>query len=178
MGVRSERILSSESMLGTPAWNLETILVVDDNPAVLTLVVRVLNEAGFRVLSAVDRASAIEVARRTEGSIDLLLSDVDMPEMSGPNLGESLMKARPKLLVMLISGGPAGNRLVLSRYGWAFIQRPFLPTRLVQMIIDVLRSSDRSQPGDCGSRGGGLNWCEPGIKLDGVKLLADCPLPG
>jgi len=125
---------------------LETILVVDDNERVLKLVLGILKRANFHVLSANDGANAIELAKKTEGRIDLLLSDVDMPLMSGPDLGETLKKTRPDLHVMLMSGGVNGNLLVLN-YGWAFIQKPFVPQKLVQMITDVLHSANRSQLG-------------------------------
>jgi DNA-binding NtrC family response regulator len=81
-----------------------------------------------------------------EGRIDLLLSDLDMPLMSGPDLGEALKKTRPDLHVMLMSGGSNGNLLVLN-YGWAFIQKPFVAAKLVQMVTNVLHSPDRSQHG-------------------------------
>ena len=124
--------------------NLETILVVDDNHEILHAVGQLLERANFQVLSASNGADAIELAKETKGRIDLLLSDVDMPLMSGPDLGLALKKTRPDLRVMLMSGGQDGNLLVLN-YGWAFIQKPFVATRLVQMIIEVLRSPDRSQ---------------------------------
>ena len=124
----------------------ETILVVDDNQAVLNFVVLILKNAGFRVLSAFDGASAMGVAERTEGQIDLLLSDVDMPYMSGPDLGQQLKIARPDMHVMLMSGGSSLNLLVLN-YGWAFIQKPFVAKKLVEMLTDVLHSPDRSQTG-------------------------------
>ena len=98
------------------------------------------------MLSAASGASAIELATETEEKIDLLLSDIDMPFMSGPDLGEMLKKARPDMHVMLMSGGLNGNLLVLN-YGWAFIQKPFVSAKLVQMITEVLHSADRSQPG-------------------------------
>ena len=124
----------------------ETILVVDDNETVLRCVVAILICANFRVISANSGANAIEVAERTEGRIDMLLSDVHTPLMSGPDLGVRLKKTRPDLHVMLMSGGVDGNLLVLN-YGWAFIQKPFVATRLVQMILSVLHSPDRSQSG-------------------------------
>ena len=124
----------------------QTILVVDDNETVLTFVVAILKRANFQVLSADNGANAIELAKETEGRIDLLLSDVDMPLMSGPDLGETLKKSRPDMHVMLMSGGLNGNLLVLN-YGWAFIQKPFVSTRLVQMVTEVLHSPDRSQVG-------------------------------
>src|SRR6185437_2791149 len=124
----------------------ETIMVVDDQAAVLQTVVAVLQHANFRVLSADSGVKAIRLAEETDGRIDLLLSDVDMPEMSGPDLGEALKKARPDIHVMLMSGGPEGNLLVLN-YGWAFIQKPFVSAKLVEMVTDVLHSEDRSQHG-------------------------------
>ena len=129
-----------------PPVTLETILVVDDNAAILKVVVGILRRAHFRVLSARDGAEALERANKTEGRIDLLLSDVDMPLMSGPDLGLMLKKTRPDLRVMLMSGGENGNLLVLN-YGWAFIQKPFVSAKLVRMITEVLHSPDRSQPG-------------------------------
>lgn len=125
---------------------LETILVVDDDPDVLKVVVAILREANFRALSANSGPDALRVAERTDGKIDLLLSDVDMPQMSGPDLGELLKKTRPDMHVMLMSGGTNGNLLVLN-YGWAYIQKPFVSVRLVQMVNDVLHSANRSQPG-------------------------------
>ncbi len=131
-------------MLDTLPLKLETILVVDDNDDVLNAVVQLLERANFQVLSAGNGADAIELAKETKGRIDLLLSDIDMPVISGPDLGVALKKTRPDIRVMLMSGGQNGNLLVLN-YGWAFIQKPFVATRLVQMIIEVLRSPDRSQ---------------------------------
>ena len=126
--------------------NGETILVVDDNKGVRDAVISLLERANFKVLSADCGASAVKLAGETAEKIDLLLSDVDMGEMSGPDLGEILKKSRPDLHVMLMSGGPDGNLLVLN-YGWAFIQKPFVAPKLVQMIRNVLDSANRSQLG-------------------------------
>jgi|SRR5581483_5277920 len=125
---------------------LETILVVDDNPLILRMVVGVLEAESFIVLSADSGPSALKLADKTTETIDLLLSDVDMLQMSGPELGVALKKTRPDMHVMLMSGGPNGNLLVLN-YGWAFIQKPFVATKLVQMVNNVLHTADRSQLG-------------------------------
>lgn len=124
----------------------ETILVVDDNEAVLTVVVAILKLARFQVLSAESGPAAMKVAKERIGKIDMLLSDVDMAEMSGPDLGQELKKTRPNMHVMLMSGGANGNLLVLN-YGWAFIQKPFVAAKLVRMVAEVLHSRDRSQLG-------------------------------
>ena len=133
-------------MLALPQNTLETILVVDDNEEVLTMVVRTLKNANFHVLSAGNGRDALKLAAETGEKIDLLLSDVDMPEMSGPDLGQLLKKDRPDMHVMLMSGGADGNLLVLN-YGWAFIQKPFVRVKLLQMITYVLHSPNRSQLG-------------------------------
>jgi len=132
----------SDSLKGT----LATILVVDDTEIVLKAVVAVLQNANYRVLPANSGPDAIKLADQTEGVIDLLLSDVDMPKMSGPHLGEILKKTRPDMHVMLMSGGSSGNLLVLN-YGWAFIEKPFVASKLVEMVNEVLNSPNRSQPG-------------------------------
>jgi DNA-binding NtrC family response regulator len=124
----------------------ETILVVDDNEFVLKAVVAILQQAKFHVLAAANGTAALQLAEETDENIDLLLSDVDMPGMSGPDLGEVLKKARPDMHVMLMSGGPNGNLLVLN-YGWAFIEKPFVTMKLLEMIAYVLHSPNRSQPG-------------------------------
>jgi DNA-binding NtrC family response regulator len=128
---------------------LETILVVDDNASVRAVVTQLLKRAHFRVLSADSGASAIALAGATAQPIHLLLSDVDMPGMSGPDLGLLLKATRPAMRVMLMSGGDNGNLLVLN-YGWAFIQKPFVAAKLVAMVLNVLHSPDRSQAGGQG----------------------------
>ena len=125
---------------------LETILVVDDNEVVLRTVVMILERENFRVLSAANGPDAVKLAEESTETIDLLLSDVNMPQMSGPDLGEILKKIRPNLRIMLMSGGADGNLLVLN-YGWAYIQKPFVAVKLVSMINHVLHSADRSQLG-------------------------------
>jgi DNA-binding NtrC family response regulator len=123
-----------------------TVLVVDDTDSVRNVVISILERANFTVLSANSGEQAIKIAGDTNEKIDLLLSDVEMGNMSGPDLGQTLKKSRPDLHVMIMSGGPSGNLLVLN-YGWAFIQKPFVPKKLVQMITSVLHSPDRSQLG-------------------------------
>jgi two-component system cell cycle sensor histidine kinase/response regulator CckA len=134
------------SMLTSIKGPPETILVVDDNKAVLGIVVKILEDADYRVYSAASGPLALKLASETTETIDLLLSDVDMPEMSGPALGETLKATRPNIHVMLMSGGANGNLLVLN-YGWAYVQKPFVAVKLLQMVGDVLHSKNRSQLG-------------------------------
>jgi two-component system cell cycle sensor histidine kinase/response regulator CckA len=145
---------------------LETILVVDDTEATRKYVVTILEQAEFKVISADSGAAAIELAKQTPGRIDLLLSDVDMPLMSGLDLGRTLKKAIPHLHVMLMSGGANGNLLV-PNYGWAFIEKPFMGAKLVEMVISVLHSPARSQPGSEELDSGSNSW---------NAVAMDCPI--
>jgi DNA-binding NtrC family response regulator len=126
---------------------LETILVVDDDPAVCRMVVGILERANFKVLPANDPFNGLKLAKETDQKIDMLLADVEMPDMSGPDMGEVMKRARPDLHVMLMSGGGHEGNLLVLNYGWAYIQKPFVAKKLVQMVTDVLHSKNRSQPG-------------------------------
>ena len=134
-------------MVDSNKGTLETILVVDDDKAVRKTVVALLENADFRVFSAHSGEAAINLAEEAQGAIDLLISGVELPEMSGPDLGNALKKTRPGIHVMLMSGQENGNLLVLN-YGWAYIQKSVVPTKLVQMVTAVLHAPDRSQLGD------------------------------
>jgi two-component system cell cycle sensor histidine kinase/response regulator CckA len=122
----------------------ETILVVDDSDLVLGLVVSILETAKFNVLQADGGFHAIELAKNHIGKIDLLLSDVQMPNMTGPSLGDELKKDRPDMHVMFMSAFSGGNLLVLN-YGWSFIEKPFVSKKLLEMVNDVLHSPNKAQ---------------------------------
>jgi two-component system cell cycle sensor histidine kinase/response regulator CckA len=123
---------------------METILVVDDVDVVREVVVGILQSANFNVLHADSGANALKLAADYTGTIDLLLSDVQMPGMTGPDLGENLKKARPDMHVMFMSGFTGGNLLVLN-YGWAFIEKPFVFEKLLEMVDVVLHTPNKSQ---------------------------------
>jgi two-component system, cell cycle sensor histidine kinase and response regulator CckA len=125
----------------------QTILVVEDHPLLLKLVTKILEDARFTVLSASSAKKAIRVEAEFSGTIHLLLSDVMMPGMSGPDLAKTLKKQRPKMRIILMSAYPDGALLVLN-YGWHFIQKPFMPLALVGRIKDVLQSKTREQGTD------------------------------
>ena len=69
-----------------------------------------------------------------------------MPHISGPDFRQPAKTTRPNIHVMLMSGGANGNLLVLN-YGWAYIQKESIPTKLVEIVKDVLVARDRSQLG-------------------------------
>ena len=81
----------------TGARGVETILLVEDEPALRVVATTILEKQGYRVLVAASGAEALELSARTSGAIDLLLTDVVMPKMSGVELAELLVASRPSL---------------------------------------------------------------------------------
>jgi DNA-binding response OmpR family regulator len=112
--------------------------------AVLHLVAGILRKANFSVLTASGGAEAVALAGKHKGTIDLLLTDIEMPDISGFDLGIAFKESRPHIHIMLMSGQKSGDLLVLN-YGWNCIQKPFIPTQLVEMVRSVLKSPDKSQ---------------------------------
>jgi DNA-binding response OmpR family regulator len=133
-------------MSDTSRGNGETILVVDDTEILRDFLIVALKRANFNVISSDSGPNAVALAAETKGKIDLLLTDWDMPEMSGIALGQTLKLLRPDIHVMQMSGGAHDTMMVLN-YGWAFLQKPFVAKKLVEMINEVLHNPDRSQVG-------------------------------
>ena len=136
------RMLNSTNMPPSSTATFETILVVDDDAMVLRIVVKILEIANFLVLSAESGPAALRLAESTDATIHLLLSDIDMSEMSGADLGKKLKEVRPNVQVMLMSGGVNRSHLALT-HDWAFIQKPFVPGELVELVTEVLHSPAR-----------------------------------
>jgi PAS domain S-box-containing protein len=104
----------------------ETILLVEDQAAALDVLSEMLRDLGYRVLTASQGREALEVAARSPGAIDLLLTDVVMPEMSGRELADRLQEVRPGMAVLYMSGYPVdqiSHRGVLD-YGVDLIEKP------------------------------------------------------
>jgi hypothetical protein len=118
----------------------ETLLVVDDSEPVLALTGRILSRAGYDVLTAPSGEWALSVAARHPARIDLLLTDVMMPDISGPQLAERLAGSRPGLRVLYMSGyqraTPDGTSMVPA--GAALIEKPFKPDALLRTIRQTL----------------------------------------
>ena len=132
---------------GTPD-GLERVLVVEDEPAVRDVVVRILESRGYRVESAGRAADALALAERLPGGPDVLLTDVIMPEMGGKALAELLLARFPAMSVLYMSGymDESIARRGLLAPGVALLQKPFTPTRLLQKIREVLDTRARATP--------------------------------
>ena len=125
----------------------ETILVVEDEQSVRGVVVRVLERLGYTPLVAPDAAAAIPIAAAFHGAIDLLLTDVVMPGMGGPELARQLQAVRPGLPVLFVSGytDDAIVQHGVLEPGVEFLQKPFTPDALARRVREVLDGSrDRS----------------------------------
>ena len=118
----------------------ETILLVEDEPAVRKLVSTILRSRGYRVLVAGDGLEALQLLESHAGSVKLLLTDVVMPEMSGRELAERVLARTPEVRVVFMSGYTsevvgAGD---LLQPGVNYLQKPFGPESLAQMVRRLL----------------------------------------
>ena len=121
----------------------ETILVLEDEARVRKLVCEVLAGRGYKVLEAVRGEEAIRLATEHAGHIHLLLADVVMPEMSGPQALEQIRARHPNMRVLFMSGytDEAMVHHGILDSGAPFLQKPFLPETLARKVREVLAAS-------------------------------------
>ena len=118
----------------------ETILIVEDEAAILRLAARILGEAGYRVYTATNPSQAAQLAAAIDGPLHLLLADVIMPEMNGRELERLLRPLRPQMKSLFMSGYPAGyigERGILAD-GVNFLQKPFTAESLIGKVRQLL----------------------------------------
>jgi len=127
----------------TPRSDPKTILLVDDDPLVLKYVATMLISHGYDVMTGISGEDAIEKAEHHPGEIALLLSDFQMPGMSGVDLAVKLTAKRPQIKVLLMSGY-TGGMLVLNE-GWHFLAKPFVESQLNALIIGLLYPGNPSR---------------------------------
>ncbi|MGZ8413274.1 MAG: ATP-binding protein [Gemmatirosa sp.] len=122
----------------------ETVLLVEDEDAVRAIARETLARRGYQVLVAPDGPGAIALARRHTTPIDLLLTDVIMPGMHGRELAEALLRDRPAMRVLFMSGYTEDEVLHrgISTEALAFIAKPFTPDTLAARVRDVLDVGD------------------------------------
>jgi CheY-like chemotaxis protein len=118
----------------------ETVLVVEDHDDVRQMIIASLEVSGYKVLEAANGRAAIELAGQHPGTIDLLLTDVIMPGMTGKEMADALSLMRPNMKVLFISGY-SGE--VIAKRGVldddvAYLPKPFSPTVLAAKVREVL----------------------------------------
>jgi two-component system, cell cycle sensor histidine kinase and response regulator CckA len=125
----------SEKMRGT-----ETLLVVEDEEPVRSLVVRLLSMLGYTIFEASNAAEALEIARSSESPIHAVVTDIVMPDMNGPQLVERLSESHPEMKPVYMSGYTRGaiemdDTIVL-------VQKPFSPKELARKVREALDAQD------------------------------------
>jgi PAS domain S-box-containing protein len=125
------------------AGGTETVLVVEDDDVLRALAVRALGSAGYRVLQAEAPEVALEVSRRHRGTIDLLVSDVLLPEENGWTLSKRIERERPGIAVLYMSGFTGGrwDGVEVLPPGVPFLAKPFTPEGLQRKVREVLDAS-------------------------------------
>ena len=128
-----------------PPRGTETILLVEDEDVVRSLVSKILQDNGYRVLAASRSEEAFLISGRHEDPIHLLVADVVMPGMSGRELAERLVSLRPLMKVLYISGytDDAVVRHGVQAASMAFLQKPFTPAALLHKVREVLETRAR-----------------------------------
>ena len=127
----------------TSAHGDETILLVEDEPAVRELAARVLRGQGYTVLEAGNGLEALRVVEQEQTArIDLLLTDVVMPGLGGGALAEQLIAIRPGIKVLFTSGYTEDAMLHAGQLasGTHFLHKPFAPAALAQKVRGILDS--------------------------------------
>ena len=139
----SAELLPLASTAAVPSGHGETILIVEDESALLKISQILLKKLNYRILAASTPNEGIRLAKEYDGEIKLLLTDVIMPEMSGRDLASILSKLSPNLKILFMSGYTAdviAHHGVLEE-GIQFIQKPFLASDLALKVYQVLHNS-------------------------------------
>jgi CheY-like chemotaxis protein len=136
---RNEQKTQPNNFSDTPR---AVVLLAEDNAILRNLYLYILQSLSYAVLVAADGREAMELSHAFHGDIILLMTDMDMPRCGGDELGELLLKDRPGLRILQVSGSTIesfiGRNLTV-----AFLQKPFAPTVLIEKISEVLAA----QPG-------------------------------
>jgi PAS domain S-box-containing protein len=129
-----------KSVPETPMSKGETILLVEDDASILKLGVRIIERMGYKLIATTSPKKAQRMAEKYSGQIDLLITDVVMPEMNGRELSEQLKLLYPQIKILFMSGYTANviaHRGILDE-GINFISKPFSPKEIAIKIRDVL----------------------------------------
>lgn len=138
---KSETIEVEEaSAVAAPPGGTETVLIVEDEASMLKIAIELLQRLGYTVLAANLPGEAIRLAEEYEGEIDLIITDLVMPEINGPQLRKRLMPVRPRMKCLYMSGyseNVISHQDVLTQ-GIPFIQKPFSIKELAEKVREAL----------------------------------------
>ncbi len=131
---------SQKEMVETAPTGVETLLVVEDDSVIREMIVGILRQYGYTVLEAADGLQALQSLEAHCAKVDLLLTDVVMPQMDGKTLADQVRQNCPQIKIIFTSGYPGdtiARRGVLDS-GLTFMQKPFSPTALLKKIRQLL----------------------------------------
>ncbi len=130
---------------GRDLQGIERVLVVDDDADVRQLVRKVLDHEGYQVLEADSGPTAIDAAASWDGPIDLLLTDIVMPGMRGPDVAAAVKASRPSIEVLFMSAFTDGTVLPaeIGADPLALLAKPFLPSELLERVRAILDRRSR-----------------------------------
>jgi len=124
----------------TPAADTKgTILLVDDEESVRGIVLKILRRAKYNVLAADNGEAALKIAESHAGNIDLLITDMFMPGLRGPEVAQKLAQTRPGLRVLFMSGYADQDLRTGVPAGANFLNKPFSTADLAKKVEAVLR---------------------------------------
>ena len=120
----------------------ETVLVVEDETGIRILVRKILERQGYRVLDAPQADAAIRLCQEFAGQIQLVITDVIMPEMGGREMVQKLLQIRPGIKVLYVSGYTDDEEVQAANLarGSAFLQKPFTLGALLDKVREVLET--------------------------------------
>jgi CheY-like chemotaxis protein len=140
---------AQSSLKSTPSRNRkvgsETILLVEDDDEVRSVATRILRRNGYRVLEAGNGAEALRVCEEEDEPVDLIVTDIVMPEMNGSELAQKIREKQPDARILFTSGytEDAVVRQSFLHPGEAFMEKPFTPATLARKARELL-DPDRS----------------------------------
>jgi DNA-binding response OmpR family regulator len=149
-----------------------TILLVDDNESLRGFLLFMLQAQGYDVTAAADGPEALEFLRSRTGRIDVLLSDIQMPGISGMELAAKVQLESPATLILLMSGF-AGMEVTVND-AWEFIPKPFTREELHMRLQAMLHRTAR----DAGHADGPIRRCAEGAKAAASTSTPAAPGPG
>jgi CheY-like chemotaxis protein len=110
-------------------------LVVDDEPFVRRYISTILQREHFRTLEAEDGAHALQIVRELGGGVDLIVSDIQMPNGDGLSFAQAIKESFPTVLIILVSG----NALPEAGSDSEFVKKPFLPAALMSVVWKLVK---------------------------------------
>ena len=125
--------------MAAPTPTKETILLVDDEHSVRAIVLKILRRAGYNVLEAENGEAALKIAEANPEKIDLLLTDMFMPGLRGPEVAARLAQTRPGLRVLFMSGYADQDARTGVPPGANFLNKPFSGADLAKTVEAVLK---------------------------------------